>query len=167
MSIYDSKGRLIIPEPERLKTLGRAKGVLAGEKKILIKQIYCPNGHSLISAENVKFDGEAGIHLLCEGKTIRQSVFLSPFQNDARKEYQKAFEDGEVLRIFCPVCEAEFPKLAPHDCQSGAMYIALFLDKNANLNNSVCVCNVWGCYSSFLRLSGEILSEVRYQFFLR
>ncbi len=167
MEIYDKKGRLIIPEPERLKSLGPTKGVIAEEKKVLVEQLYCPAGHALISKHNPKFDGRPGIHILCEGKYFRQSVFLSPFQGDNRKEFNKDFSKGEVLRIFCPECNAEFPRLAPHDCQEGAMYIALFLDENADLNNAVCVCNVWGCYASFLRLSGDVLSEVRYQFFLR
>lgn len=167
MEIYDKKGRLIIPEPERLKVLGPAKGVIAEEKKVLVEQLYCPRGHPLINKHNPQFEGRPGIHILCEGKYFRQSVFLSPFQGDNRKEFNKDFSQGEILRIFCPECNTEFPRLAPHDCHEGAMYIALFLDKNADLNNAVCVCNAWGCYASFLRLAGDVLSEVRYQFFLR
>lgn len=163
MEIFDNKGMLVIPDPEKLKTLAEKKGIIASEKKILVKQLFCSEGHPLISTENPKFDGEPGIHLICEGDTYWQSVYLSPFQGDNRKKFKNNFKNGQILRIFCPVCHAEFPKIAPHDCKAGAMYIALFLDPDANINNIVCVCDVWGCYSSYLRLSGEVYSEVHSQ----
>lgn len=167
MDIYDKSGRLIIPEPERLRALGITKGVIPAEKKILVSQLFCPNGHALITPDNPRFDSQPGIKLLCEGRDHSEIVYLSPFQGDMRKKYEKGFGDGEILKIYCPVCRTEFPKLAPHDCMEGAMYIALFLDKEADVNNAACICNAWGCYSSFLRLSGEIISEYRYQFHLK
>ncbi len=161
MKIYDKRGMLIIPELERLKKLSTGYGVLRRKKRILIKQLYCENGHPLISPSNPRFDDEPGIHLTCEGEYYRQSVYLSPFQNDDRKKYRKAYKDGELLLLFCPVCETEFPVMASHDCRPGAMFHLLFLDKEANSHNAVCICNAWGCYASRLILSGEILSEVQ------
>jgi hypothetical protein len=163
MEIFDKKGRLIFPDTERFRKIAAEKGIIAKQKKILIQQVYCSNGHQLVHPQNPKFDNEPGIHIICEGETIWQSVYLSPFQGDRRKEYKKEFKMGEVLQIFCPECHTHFPRFAPHDCQADAMYLALFLDQEANFYNTVCVCNVWGCYASFLRLAGEIFSEVRSQ----
>ena len=164
MKVFDNKGMLIIPEPDAIHLL---KSGRAGQKKIMVKQLYCAQGHPLIKRENPEFDGKPGIHLLCRGEKISQSVYLSPFQADPRKKHGREFENGEILRICCPVCESEFPVFAPHDCKTGAMYVAIFLDETANLNHSVCICNAWGCYASFLRLAGEIHSEIQAQFFMR
>ncbi|MBN2367022.1 MAG: hypothetical protein JXL67_12705 [Calditrichaeota bacterium] len=167
MSIFDKNGKLLIPFPERLKRLGAEKNVVVEKRKILVKLLYCTNGHMLIREENPKFDDQPGIHLICEGDTFWQSVYLSPYQGDSRKKFNKDFNKNEILRVYCPECNAEFPKYAPHDCRTGAMYIALFLDAKADINNSVCICNVWGCPSNFLRLSGEVYSEVRGKFPIR
>lgn len=163
MEIFDKKGRMIFPDVERLRKMAAEKGIVAQEKKIWISQVYCSNGHPLVRPENARFDNEPGIHLICEGETFWQSVYLSPFQADRRKEYKTEFKMGEILHIYCPECHVHFPKFAPHDCLAEAMYLALFLDQEANFYNTVCVCNVWGCYSSFLRLAGEIFSEARSQ----
>ncbi|MEJ2636010.1 MAG: hypothetical protein P8184_12055 [Calditrichia bacterium] len=160
MKIYDNKGMLIIPELDKVKKLGRRVGITTAKNKVLLRQVFCPEGHPLISDENPKFDGKPGIHLICEGDYIRQSVYLSPFQGDNQKIFNKDFEQGEIIKVFCPVCQVEFPKLAPHDCKTDAMYIALFLDNKASFSNAACICNIWGCYASQLRLSGEVLAEV-------
>ncbi len=161
IEIFDKKGRLIIPDSERLRKVAIEKGIISQEKKIFLNQVFCQNGHNLIRPENPKFDNQPGIHLICEGETFWQSVYLSPFQGDRRKEFKTEFKTGEILRVFCPECRVAIPKFAPHDCQSEAMYLALFLDQDANYNNTVCICNAWGCYASFLRLAGEIFTEVR------
>ena len=163
MEIFDKKGRLLFPDTERHRKLAAEKGIVAQEKKILIRQVFCSNGHSLVRPENPKFDQEPGIHLICEGNTFWQSVFLSPFQGDRQKQHKTDFKMGEILQIYCPECHVHFPKFAPHDCLPEAMYLALFLDQEANYYHTACICNVWGCYSSFLRLAGEIFSEVRAQ----
>ncbi|MEJ2536232.1 MAG: hypothetical protein P8048_04130 [Calditrichia bacterium] len=167
MKIFNNKGMLLIPDPEKLKNLGKKRGISTTGKKIQVTQLYCSEGHTLVNPENPKFDGEPGIHIICEGDTFWQSVYLSPFQGDHRKKFKNDFKHGQMLRIFCPECWTEFPKIAPHDCKIGAMHVALFLGPDADINNIVCVCNVWGCYSSCLRLSGEVYSEVRHQFLTR
>jgi hypothetical protein len=161
MEIFDKKGRLLFPDTERHRKLAAERGIVTQGKKILISQVFCSNGHPLVNPENPKFDQQPGIHLICEGHTFWQSVFLSPFQGDRRKQYQNDFKMGEILQIYCPECHVHFPKFAQHDCLPEAMYLALFLNQEANYYDTVCICDVWGCYSSFLRLAGEIFSEVR------
>ncbi len=167
MSIFDKSGKLFIPYPEKFKKLDPSKNVFYEEKRILVRQLFCPVGHTLIRDDNPEFDEHRGIHLICEGDIFWQSVYLSPYQGDSRKQFNKDFKRGEVLRIYCPDCETEFPKYAPHDCQPGAMYVALYLNNDADINNSACICNTWGCPSSFLRLSGEVYSEVKGKFPIR
>lgn len=163
MDIYDRTGRLIIPDPARLERLGPQKGVKSLERKILYEQLYCPQGHPLIKPGAPLFDEKPGIEIFCSGKSGQQIVYLSPFQNDPRKKFEFEFGKGEVLNLMCPSCHAPFPILAPHDCTPQAMYVMLFLDDKGDYNNSVCVCNAWNCYASFLRISGDIFAEVRYQ----
>jgi hypothetical protein len=164
MKIFNDRGMLFIPDSRKLRKLGKQSWITTIGKKIKVNQLYCPEGHALIKPDNPKFDGEPGIHIICEGDTYWQSVYLSPFQADHRKVFKNDFNHGQILRVYCPECWSEFPKIAPHNCQPGAMHIAFFLDPDANLNNIICVCNAWGCYSSCLRLSGEVYSEVRHQF---
>ncbi len=164
MPIFDKRGKLIIPQPDHFKGLGSPKSVLVHDRKVLVNQLYCPEGHSLISDSNPHFDEKPAIHVVCEGETIRQHVYLSPFQDDRRKVFSQEFRQGEILRIYCPECDKEFPKYAPHDCREGAMYVAFFLQNDADFCNIACVCNAWGCPASFLHLAGEIYSEVRAKF---
>jgi hypothetical protein len=37
----------------------------------------------------------------------------------------------------------------------------MFLDRVQNYKNAIGVCNAWSCPRSFVRLSGEILTEYR------
>lgn len=161
MPIYDKNGKLIIPDPAHFKPTGSPGNVLVLDKKVLVKQLYCPSGHPLISESNPRFDGKPAIHVVCEGDTIRQHVYLSPFQDDRRKEFNQEYRKGEILRVYCPECDKEFPKYAPHNCRKGAMYLAFFLNDDGDYGNIVGVCNVWGCPASFLHMAGEIYSEVR------
>jgi hypothetical protein len=145
---------------KKLKELGQKLGIITQEKKILLQQLYCQNGHPLINPKNPKFDHKPGIELICEGEKYRQTVYLSPFQGDSRKLFQKDYQKGEELFLFCPVCECRLPEISSHSCQFNAKYVALFLDQNADIKNSVCICNIWGCYDSRINLSGKLITEV-------
>lgn len=160
MTIYDSNGKLRIPEPARLRPAVLSRSGGADHAGILVTQLYCPAGHPLISPTSPRFDGRPAIALFCAGRSRSQTVYLSPFQGDGRKQFELEFEPGELLEISCPVCGVELPKLAPHDCRDGAMYVTLFLTSRADMRDTAAVCNAWGCSSSFLRLGGEVLAEV-------
>ena len=41
------------------------------------------------------------------------------------------------------------------------MYVSLFFEPTADVHNSLAVCNVWGCYSSFVRLFAEVITDLR------
>ncbi len=157
MSRFDKRGRLIIPTDG---VVDQQRKILVQDGNMVVFQAFCPKGHVLITNGNPKFNGEHGIKLLCEGETFSQIIYLSPMHNDPRKHFERVFKPGELLTIRCPVCEAEFPKLAPHDCQSGAMYHSIYLDQDFDVHNAINICNAWDCYSSFLRLFSEVITEI-------
>jgi hypothetical protein len=136
--------------------------VVIKKDTLLLRQAFCHAGHSLVDPNNPRFDGERGIKLLCVGKAGRGVVYLSPFHKDHRKQLEApAFEDGEIVRLLCPHCEEALPALAPHDCNEGAMYVSLYLNAKGDIHHSASVCNAWGCYASFLRLSSEVITDLR------
>jgi hypothetical protein len=129
---------------------------------MLLRQVYCHNGHELVLSTNPRFDGELGIKLLCETQNGRGILYLSPFHKDHRKQIENtSFEEGEIVTLMCPHCEEPLQALAPHDCQEGAMYVSLYLSPEGDIHNSASVCNAWGCRSSFLRLSSEVITDLR------
>ena len=160
MERFDKKGRLIIPD---LQKLGAAKkvGVLVEKKKLHVTRAFCPKGHALITDSSRKFGGRPGIQLWVRGKHLEQLVTLSPFQGDFAKFYEQEFEAGEGLDVMCPLCYAPLPVLAPCGCTPGSYWVVMFLRPEHDYNDAVGVCNTWGCPSSFIRLSGEILTEYR------
>lgn len=160
MERFDKKGRLIIPD---LKKLGAAKkvGVIVEKEKLHVTHAYCPEGHALITDGSHMFSGRPGIRLLVRGKRLEQVITLSPFQGDFAKAYEQEFEDGEVLKVMCPLCETPLPVLAPCGCTPGSHWVVMFLRQEQDYNDAVGICNAWGCPCSFIRLSGEILTEYR------
>lgn len=157
---FDQTGRLKLPEDRA--TLDPALGLAVKKDTLLLRQLYCQAGHPLVLPENPKFDGELGIKLLCSGRRGRGVLYLSPFHKDHRKQLEvPGFDDGEIVLLMCPECEEPLPSLAPHDCQSGAMFISLFLNEQGDIHHSASVCNAWGCYASFLRLSSEVITDLR------
>ena len=157
---FDRKGRLIFPNLDKLRAAKKA-GVVADKEKLHVTRAFCPNGHSLITQQSTKFDGRPGIQLWTKGKRGIQAVTLSPFQGDRAKDYDWEFDAGEVLDVRCPQCGTPLPVFAPCGCSPGSCWIILFLNEKQNYKNAIGVCNAWGCPRSYIRLSGEILTEYR------
>ena len=107
------------------------------------------------------FSGRPGIQLWVRGKRLEQVVTLSPFQGDFAKDYEQEFEAGEALDVRCPECGTPLPVLAPCGCTPDSYWVIMFLRPEQDYNDAVGVCNAWGCPRSFIRLSGEILTEYR------
>ncbi len=162
MSMYDARGRLVFPEPAPLGWLGRRRGS-GPTRSLCLTEVFCRQGHPLISRGNPRFDGRPGIALLCEGRRLAQMVYLSPFRGDRRKVFRYEFEPGEVLRVRCPECLEELPSLFPHDCRPGAAYVVLFLRSDGDTRHVAAVCNAWGCPASLLRSGEEIVAEAQSQ----
>lgn len=84
----------------------------------------------------------------------------NPSMNDPSK-IAPQFPEGIITPLHCPVCKEILPKIAPCSCTDGACFQAIFLTRQTTHDDSIGICNVHGCHSSFLKDSGNIVSEVK------
>ncbi|GAB4365119.1 MAG: hypothetical protein Kow0042_04160 [Calditrichia bacterium] len=159
MKSHKTKKIELLPNFENWAKFLSWLGILPEHSKKLVKQLFCPHGHSLIFPENPLFDGQPGVHLICEGEKYRQSVYVSPFFGDGRKQFSIDYQPAELLYLFCPICEIELPRIAPHDCHPEAYYVGLFQTQPLEEEPTVCLCNVWGCEHNALMRIAEVLQQ--------
>ncbi|MBI9072631.1 MAG: hypothetical protein JEY94_13595 [Melioribacteraceae bacterium] len=150
MEIFDDKGLMIFPRPERLKNVTK-------EKIILIKNCFCPNGHNLVNKRAI-FNGYNGVVL----KVIKGQDFgiiaLSPiFGDKTRICLDITLEDKELLKIVCPSCDAQIPVYS--QCECGGDLLALFTQPDKNFSNSVGFCNRVNCANAEIISGGELLNH--------
>jgi hypothetical protein len=157
---FDRKGRLVFPSPQKLR-VAKKSGVVLEKEKLHITRAFCPDGHALITEWSQTFRGRPGIQLWAQGSHGGQVVTLSPFQGDSTKVYDWEFETGEVLDVRCPECGMPLPVMAPCGCAPDSSWIIMFLNQKQDFKDAVGVCNAWGCPRSYIRLSGEMLTEYR------
>ena len=129
------------------------------EDRVVLTQAFCQDGHLLI-ADDVRFDGEAGLKLLGRYKDAEFDVILSPIMHDRRKQCPK-LPRFALVELCCPVCKKPLPRIAPCGCTVGSFYRQVFLTKDADPAWSIGICDAYGCPRSFIRDNGEIISEVR------
>jgi len=152
MKRFDKKGMLVIPNP--LSGRVAAKGNV-----LMIREIYCPNGHSLVTNRAV-FNGYPGVLLGVRHNDDEGFVALSPvFGDKARISLGIDLEEGQLLTLFCPDCEAELP--VHSHCPCGGELIALFLTSEAEFSDCVGICNRVDCVNAELIDSGELISLSR------
>ena len=153
---FTDSGRLHIPLKADVvlprDRVDREKGGL------VVRQAYCPNGHSLMS--DVEIDGEKGIHFVYESTEsgAQAGIVISPFVGKCKKRILsgKAFAKDEVVRILCPTCRAELPVLFA--CECGARFCLFYIDSRLRHNYGQSVCSRIGCVrASQLRFSEDAL----------
>ena len=138
---FKKNGTLNIPDlknPDWHKTIVK-------KHKIFVKSAYCPTGHNLMS--DVKIDDHKGIHFLYrELKSNREAdIVISARVGDCTKVYLKgeAFNDGEIVAIYCPICKTE---LHTHgDCECGSHDYLFYLDQKLDKNCAQTFCSKIGC----------------------
>ena len=149
MERFDKKGMIVIPNPVR-----KAAGTV---KVLIIRELFCPDGHSLISERTV-FNGYPGILLgvgLNENKGL---VALSPICGDkTRISLDIDLPEDRIVNLFCPTCGINLPRYAT--CGCGADLTALFLTCDASFSDCIGVCNRIGCINARFVTSGELISE--------
>ena len=142
MKIFDSKGRMRVPDSK--KSYKITKG-----EKLVIDECYCKNGHNLISSK-AKFGDFNGIYLKAKNKFCDGYIALSPVWGDkSRISIDIDLREGGLIDLFCPECETPLAKYSKCDCD-GDMVI-FFLDKDADYSKCVGVCNRIGCPNSELK----------------
>ncbi|MCU0662752.1 MAG: hypothetical protein MUC50_10550 [Myxococcota bacterium] len=126
---------------------------------IVVTQAFCPNGHNLISNDNDLFDNYPGIRLACEHDGQHGDVVLSPFQGDESKKGKLDWPDRAKLKVTCPTCHVELPRMATCCCDGKGDIIKLYLSPKISDSHVLAMCNVWGCRRSRTIDDKEIISE--------
>lgn len=149
MERFDHKGMIIIPNP--------INKVAAKDNVLVVNELYCPNGHSLISNRTV-FNGHQGILIGIGVDDRRGLVALSPVYGDkTRVSIDIDLPHGALAKLFCPVCRADLPVYA--NCSCGGELLALFLTGEANFMDCIGICNRIDCVNARIVSSGELISE--------
>ncbi len=147
--IFDTEGKLKIPAKE------------LNREELIVKEVYCPEGHNLISKEH-KVSDHPGIELAFRKKNGEEGiVVLSPILGDFNAVFLRGkVDDGEVVKFRCPVCDRELPVLSTCNiCGEGKIYV-LFLDKTFSFNNAITFCSKKGCSNSSIRRSDAIITAL-------
>ena len=150
---FDKRGFLIIPDPKAIHEEEVKKKVL------IVKECFCPNGHSLMD-NCVKFNGQPGIrHKIRKTSGEEGEIVLSPVYGEyVRVEVGVDVKPGDANTILCPKCDVEFPTIDQCTCGKGEIK-AIFLDNEANIQNSIAICNVIDCFNSKIFSYGEVISH--------
>jgi hypothetical protein len=149
MEQFDKKGMILIPNPVR-KVTGTVK-------VLMIRELFCPVGHSLIS-ERAIFNGYPGILLGVEFNESKGLVALSPICGDkTRVSLDIDLPADCIVNLFCPTCGIDLPRYATCGCE--ADLTALFLTRHASFADCIGVCNRIGCINARFVTNGELISE--------
>jgi hypothetical protein len=134
-------GAVEIPEPEM----------------VLLTGAYCPRGCQLILPDAARFDDHPGITLHAAAGTVSGTIVLSPIQGDHRKT-GLSFPPGTLVTLSCPFCRIELPFLGPCACSTNGQYVGLYTVQVPDPNYTVGICRRWGCFRSFLKDAGRIVT---------
>jgi hypothetical protein len=158
--MFDTDGRLHIPVNVKGEVRLPKTKVDVDNERYIIKEAYCPHGHSLIS--DTRINGYGGIHLVfTDLKDCKEvDIIISPVIGERKVIVQKGdvFKDGEIIKALCPTCRAEMEIL--FDCECGAHVYVFYLDRQLDHNFGQSFCSRIGCTkSSRLRYSREALQD--------
>lgn len=125
---------------------------------IIVTQAFCPNGHNLVGASDVKFDDYPAVTIKVAAGGREGLVHLSPIHGDKRKSGFTDIEVGMKCTLSCPICSAPFEKVGEVDDGSGADYYAIYLTPKLADGAVVTVSDVWGHYHSRIVDDTELIS---------
>ena len=149
MKIFDGKGMLLIPTPVK-------REAAKGEKVLVVRDCFCPQGHSLISRRAL-FNGYPGILLRIRGAAGEGLLALSPVYGEkSRVTLDVEVEEGLIYEMLCPQCGMNLPVFAT--CRCGGDIVTLFTTRTGDVAHCIGICNRAGCMHSEVR-SGDVLLE--------
>jgi len=152
MERFDKKGMMIIPNP------AQGEEVASKDKSLLVVELYCPNGHNLVSPR-ADFNGHHGILVAVQCGGARGLLAISPvFGERSRISIDIDLPNGSPVKYFCPECSVELPAHSPCLKCDGGNLIAFFRTPTPDFNSCVGICNVAGCPNACIVDSGELLS---------
>ena len=149
MKRFNNKGAIVIPNP--------VKDVIGQEKVLALTELYCPNGHSLISSR-ANFNGKPGVLLAVEQNGKKGFIALSPVYGDkTRVSLDIDLTSGETVSLRCPECDVELP--VHSECHCGGKMLALFRTKDAEFSECVAVCDKVDCVNSNIVHGGQLITS--------
>jgi hypothetical protein len=154
--VFNNKGGLIIPIKGSVNL--PENNIKQGKENLIVKEAYCSNGHSLISA--TKIDNENGINFIYTDKDGKKEtdIVISSVVGSCEKELLKgsSLNNNDLVKILCPSCRTELPILL--DCECGAPIYLFYIDKQLKHNYGQSLCSRIGCSkSSQLRFSQDVI----------
>jgi len=132
--------------------------VLPEPNLVLLTGAYCPNGCPLISEESPRFDEFPGISIQATWQDVSARLTLSPFQGDRRK-IGPDFPERSMVELSCPICGTRFKPLGA--CTCGGEFVAIHTVQVPDPGYLVGICRRWGCFRSFLKDAGHVVTEYR------
>ena len=156
--MFDSDGKLHIPILDKLKHSDSKLG--AEGENFIVKEAFCPKGHSLMS--KIRINGRKGIKLfLTDTENKRETeIVISPILEDHEiiTLNGEVFKKGEIAKVYCSVCHTELEVLV--ECECGAHMYVFYLDDHLDRNFGISFCSRVGCTkSSKLRFSEDTLLD--------
>ena len=149
MKLYDNKGLLIFPSPRDPDAEKEVQGVI-------IKKSYCINGHNLVSRQ-AQFGKYDGIVLNVKMDDKKGIIALSPiFGDKSRITLGIVLEEGKLVQLSCPVCNAKLPVFSR--CECGGDFLIMFTGILNDFTNCVGVCNRVGCKHAEIKNEGHLLN---------
>ena len=157
MKRFDKKGMMIFPNP------AGDKRILKSKKTLVIKECYCPNGHSLISSE-VFFNKFEGILFRIARGDKSGLIALSPVYGEKNRITIKLnLKDGDIWNFYCPECNIALPFYTL--CECGGNLTTIFTSRDADFNHSIGICNRVGCQKATIHLGEELLTQAMLESF--
>jgi hypothetical protein len=149
MKRFDEKGMMIIPNPIK-------EEAVKAEKVLVVKEVYCPQGHNLVSGRAV-FGKYPGILLKVKKGNAAGFVALSPIYGEkCRISIDVDLKSGEICDLFCPECGIKLP--IHSQCSCGAHLVALFLSPEQDFSDCIGICNRVDCTNSKILEGGQMIS---------
>lgn len=144
--LFDKKGMMIIPEADQTAT----KPI----ERIVATELYCPNGHNLISSR-AKFGKDKGVVLKVKQGNNEGILAISTACNISSSiTVDIDLVEGKPAELLCPECNA---KLLVHSkCSCGGDIVALFRTAECDFAESLGICNVVGCSNAHIIENGEL-----------
>ncbi len=150
MERFDKRGMLIVPNP-----VGKPDPTV--DKVIVASELFCPQGHGLIS-DRATFNGYPGILVTAvQGDGSKGLLALSPIYGEkSRVALGLELVNGEQLTLHCPHCSVALPTHSP--CACGANLVSLFLDTETKFTHCIGVCERVNCVNAKVISGGELIT---------
>ena len=140
-----------------------------GKEFLVVEEVYCPNGHSLI-ADSVRIHGEPSIKIDVTIENQKGSFYIDAFWGSHAKLYSfmPVLQSEEpVISAFCPVCGISLltESKCEHETCNERQHIFLELPEK---DNRILVCARLGCPGHKLEIKNipedvtELVSEINY-----